>query len=362
MRTNGNCTMMSWGIAAALGVFAFLLLVGSYGFGTALFLGIVTLVLLGLLFQWLFCAPLPEKGETGVTAGQAGGNGTSATSPGATAASAGVAAASSASASAKSAPAAEPAPEPKAQPETSPETAPEAETASSASAEPAAEETPEKASGADEPVAESAAPATTASAEPAPKSAPKDKGKEASGDEGGSRVKPSTQLAGEADLAGRKGSWTYKNSADADDTTLAGSTDGAAGSVDSAGSGGDGAEVMTAPDGAEADAPGSDGKGGDSGEGSKPALLDAPEGGKPDDLKQIKGIGPKLEKVCHSIGVYHFHQIASWTDEEVAWADANLVGFRGRVSRDNWVSQAKVLADGGETEFSTRVEKGGVYD
>ncbi|MGR3366582.1 MAG: hypothetical protein ACU0CC_16895 [Sagittula sp.] len=356
MRTNGNCTMMSWGIAAALGVFAFLLLVGSYGFGTALFLGIVTLVLLGLLFQWLFCAPLPEKGETGVTAGQAGGNGTSATSSGATAASAGVAAASSASASAKSAPAAESAPEPKAQPE------PSTETASSASAEPAAEETPEKASGADEPVAESAAPATTASAEPAPKSAPKDKGKEASGDEGGSRVKPSTQLAGEADLAGRKGSWTYKKSADADDTTLAGSTDGAAGSVDSAGSGGDGAEVMTAPDGAEADAPGSDGKGGDSGEGSKPALLDAPEGGKPDDLKQIKGIGPKLEKVCHSIGVYHFHQIASWTDEEVAWADANLVGFRGRVSRDNWVSQAKVLADGGETEFSTRVEKGGVYD
>ncbi len=356
MRTNGNCTMMSWGIAAALGVFAFLLLVGSYGFGTALFLGIVTLVLLGLLFQWLFCAPLPEKGETGVTAGQAGGNGTSPTSSGAAAASAGVAAASSASASAKSAPAAESAPEPKAQPE------PSTETASSASAEPAAEEAPEKTSGADTPAAESAAPATTASAEPAPKSAPKDKSKEASGDEDGARVKPSTQLAGEADLAGRKGSWTYKKSADADDTTLAGSTDGAAGSVDSAGSGGDGAEVMTAPDGAEADAPGSDGKGGDSGEGSKPALLDAPEGGKPDDLKQIKGIGPKLEKVCHSIGVYHFHQIASWTDEEVAWADANLVGFRGRVSRDNWVSQAKVLADGGDTEFSSRVEKGGVYD
>jgi NADH-quinone oxidoreductase subunit E len=96
--------------------------------------------------------------------------------------------------------------------------------------------------------------------------------------------------------------------------------------------------------------------------GTKPATLDAARDGKPDDLKQIKGIGPKLEQLCNRLGFYHFDQIAAWTADEVAWVDANLEGFKGRVSRDEWVAQAKKLALGEETEFSTRVKKGGVYD
>ena len=83
--------------------------------------------------------------------------------------------------------------------------------------------------------------------------------------------------------------------------------------------------------------------------------------GKADDLKQIKGVGPKLEGLLNSHGIYHFDQIANWSDAEVAWADNSLVGFKGRVSRDNWVEQAKTLAAGGETEFSKRVEDGDVY-
>jgi NADH-quinone oxidoreductase subunit E len=94
---------------------------------------------------------------------------------------------------------------------------------------------------------------------------------------------------------------------------------------------------------------------------SKPELLSGPRGGGADDLKMIKGVGPKLEGVLHDIGVYHFDQIASWTAEEVAWADENLVGFKGRVSRDDWVAQAKALAAGQDTEFSQRVDKGDVY-
>lgn len=96
-------------------------------------------------------------------------------------------------------------------------------------------------------------------------------------------------------------------------------------------------------------------------EGTKPATLDAPRSGGADDLKQIKGVGPALEKLCNSLGFYHFDQIAKWTPTEVAWVDQNLEGFKGRVSRDNWVEQAKVLAAGGETEFSKKVEKGDVY-
>jgi len=95
--------------------------------------------------------------------------------------------------------------------------------------------------------------------------------------------------------------------------------------------------------------------------GTKPAMLDAPKGGTPDDLKKIKGVGPKLESMLHGMGFYHYDQIANWTAAEVAWVDENLEGFKGRVSRDGWVAQAKVLAAGGETEFSKRVDGGDVY-
>jgi len=95
--------------------------------------------------------------------------------------------------------------------------------------------------------------------------------------------------------------------------------------------------------------------------GTKPDLLNAPRDGGADNLKEIKGVGPKLEKLLNSMGVYHFDQVASWSADEIAWVDANLEGFKGRVSRDNWVDQAKLLASGGETEFSKRVEGGDVY-
>lgn len=85
-------------------------------------------------------------------------------------------------------------------------------------------------------------------------------------------------------------------------------------------------------------------------EAGKPALLKAPRADGADDLKKIKGVGPKLEKVLNDTGVYHFDQIAAWSADEVAWADENLVGFKGRVSRDDWVSQAKALASGQSAE------------
>ncbi|WP_439156193.1 NADH:ubiquinone oxidoreductase [Yoonia sp.] len=93
----------------------------------------------------------------------------------------------------------------------------------------------------------------------------------------------------------------------------------------------------------------------------KPALLSAAREGGADDLKQIKGVGPKLEKTLHEMGIYHFDQIAAWGPAEQAWIDDNLEGFKGRATRDDWVQQAKTLAAGGETEFSGKVKKGGVY-
>lgn len=78
--------------------------------------------------------------------------------------------------------------------------------------------------------------------------------------------------------------------------------------------------------------------------GTKPATLAKPRGDGPDDLKRIKGVGPKLEELMHSMGYYHFDQIGGWTEAEVAWVDENLIGFKGRVTRDAWVDQAKTLA------------------
>lgn len=90
-----------------------------------------------------------------------------------------------------------------------------------------------------------------------------------------------------------------------------------------------------------------------------PELLTAPRGGKPDDLKLIKGVGPKLEKLLNEVGVWHFDQVASWKAKDIAIVDEKLDGFKGRVSRDAWVKQAKVLAKGGTAEVSKRAAKGG---
>ncbi len=98
-----------------------------------------------------------------------------------------------------------------------------------------------------------------------------------------------------------------------------------------------------------------------SGAASKPRTMKAPRKAGADDLKFIKGVGPALEKLLHSMGFFHYDQVAKWTDAEIAWVDDNLEGFKGRVSRDNWVEQARLLADGKETEFSKRAKKGGVY-
>ena len=92
--------------------------------------------------------------------------------------------------------------------------------------------------------------------------------------------------------------------------------------------------------------------------GIRPKSLESAREGKADDLKLILGIGPKLEELCHSLGFYHYDQIAEWSDEEIAWVDENLEGFKGRVTRDKWVAQAKVLARGGSVEEAERVGRG----
>ncbi|MCK0142440.1 NADH-quinone oxidoreductase subunit E [Aliiroseovarius sp. F20344] len=97
-----------------------------------------------------------------------------------------------------------------------------------------------------------------------------------------------------------------------------------------------------------------------SGKAKKPRTMKAPRKSGADDLKQLKGVGPKLEGVLNGLGFWHFDQVAKWGADEIAWVDDQL-SFKGRIERDGWVEQAKVLADGGETAFSSKVKKGKVY-
>lgn len=377
-----GCTTRCWGLAAIIGAMTFLVLLtaGNYSFIAAVFLGAVVAVLLGFLFKWLFCAeaktssaaaPSPAARASAPVAGA--GAATTAGAAGAASAvgavAAGSALAGDGAAQNTRAEMPEPAPKPQPEPravEAEPEPQPEPQ-----AAEPAPEPQPEPRAAEAEPA--SAAGQTT------------------------SRVKPSAPLAGEADLDSRKGSWKYEREDKPAEVSDATPEAPAVAAPEPANPAPEGAspdsrtaqevikpskalageqELATrkgswryegpsqrsgAGSGAAADLAAGDADGVDAGAdaGTRPAMLDAPKKGGPDNLKEIKGIGPKLEVLCHSLGVYHFDQIAAWTADEVAWMDANLEGFRGRVSRDEWVAQARILAAGGETEFSSRIDEGG---
>lgn len=66
----------------------------------------------------------------------------------------------------------------------------------------------------------------------------------------------------------------------------------------------------------------------------------------PDNLELLKGVGPKLNTLLASLGITSFAQIAAWTASDIREIDAKLGNFAGRITRDNWVDQAKLLSNG----------------
>lgn len=80
--------------------------------------------------------------------------------------------------------------------------------------------------------------------------------------------------------------------------------------------------------------------------------------GLPSDLKRIRGIGVLIEKRLHSLGVTSYEHIANWTASDIDRISQTL-DFKGRIERENWVEQARILAAGGQTEFSRRFDRGG---
>ena len=87
-----------------------------------------------------------------------------------------------------------------------------------------------------------------------------------------------------------------------------------------------------------------------------PLRLEAPRGGTADDLKVIEGIGPALEKLLHAQGIFHIDQIAGWSDADVAAVDAEMAKFKGRITRDRWVAQARIIVTEGLEAFQERAK------
>jgi predicted flap endonuclease-1-like 5' DNA nuclease len=76
-----------------------------------------------------------------------------------------------------------------------------------------------------------------------------------------------------------------------------------------------------------------------------------------DDLKRIRGIGVLIEKKLNSMDVTRYEQIAKWTSTDIDRV-SRVLDFTGRIERENWVEQARILASGGQTEFSRRADRG----
>jgi len=88
------------------------------------------------------------------------------------------------------------------------------------------------------------------------------------------------------------------------------------------------------------------------------ALVDSARGGVRngggiDDLKRIRGIGVLIEKKLNSLGITQYEQVANWTGADIERI-SRILDFKGRIEREHWIEQARILATGGQTEFSRR--------
>ena len=73
-----------------------------------------------------------------------------------------------------------------------------------------------------------------------------------------------------------------------------------------------------------------------------------------DDLTRIKGLGPKLAEQLAALGVTSYAQIAAWDDAEIDRIDAQLGRFQGRIRRDDWQTQARLLAAGDDAGYESK--------
>ncbi len=86
----------------------------------------------------------------------------------------------------------------------------------------------------------------------------------------------------------------------------------------------------------------------------KTAPKPAPKTIIPDNLELLKGVGPKVNTLLKSMGITSFDQVANWTPADITEIDSKLGAFAGRIGRDNWVDQAKLLVAGDVAGFEKK--------
>ena len=80
--------------------------------------------------------------------------------------------------------------------------------------------------------------------------------------------------------------------------------------------------------------------------------------GKADNLRRLIGIGPVNERLLKGLGVTTYAQLAAWTDADVKRIE-EVLNFDGRIAREKWIEQAKLLAAGNEAEFARQFPTAG---
>lgn len=79
-----------------------------------------------------------------------------------------------------------------------------------------------------------------------------------------------------------------------------------------------------------------------------------PAGAPGDDLMAIKGIDAEIAGLLRDLGVTRFAQIAAWLPEDIERIDSAMGPFKGRLIRDEWIAQARLLARGELALFEER--------
>ncbi|RUW63043.1 proton-conducting membrane transporter, partial [Mesorhizobium sp. M2A.F.Ca.ET.067.02.1.1] len=79
---------------------------------------------------------------------------------------------------------------------------------------------------------------------------------------------------------------------------------------------------------------------------------------KADNLRRLIGIGPVNERLLKGLGVTTYAQIAAWTDADVKRIE-EVLNFDGRIAREKWIEQAKLLAAGDEAGFARQFPTAG---
>ena len=85
------------------------------------------------------------------------------------------------------------------------------------------------------------------------------------------------------------------------------------------------------------------------------AAQQRPEGA--DDLTRLKGVGPKLAAQLTTLGVTSFAQIANWSEADIDRIDDQLGRFKGRIRRDNWIEQARLMESGDTGAYEAKFGK-----